>query len=115
MRISDWSSDVCSSDLEADVAAHVLEPRFVAVLRADRGQLVVAFAEAAGDDGRRGVGNLHGLGHLIRSIAAAGEVEHDGFSFRVERRHRQPYAGQHISRTSCQGEAGYYMELRVVD
>src|SRR3546814_16030528 len=36
MRISDWSSDVCSSDLEptmADVAADVLEARAIALMR----------------------------------------------------------------------------------
>src|SRR3546814_11320591 len=60
MRISDWSSDVCSSDLVFDGVEDVVEPRL--------GQPLVLGDEVA-DPGRRGVETVAGedlaphLGH----------------------------------------------------
>src|SRR3546814_7975738 len=61
MRISDWSSDVCSSDLEA-VTAAFLEKLF---------ELVGDFGRAADDVRRNPAGKLLGnlaQGHLVAEV-----------------------------------------------
>src|SRR3546814_9940494 len=51
MRISDWSSDVCSSDLEIDARHRARRALADALLeRHHQGRLAEAFLEAAGDD-----------------------------------------------------------------
>src|SRR3546814_7078237 len=42
MRISDWSSDVCSSDLGADAAARLVLGRFQRLQDADGGVVIAA-------------------------------------------------------------------------
>src|SRR3546814_12030622 len=72
MRISDWSSDVCSSDLKAammvgslGIARAVLEKDAMAALRA-----VAAGAEGAGAQPARTIdGPPHGLDDALRPFA----------------------------------------------
>src|SRR3546814_309492 len=49
MRISDWSSDVCSSDLNPVSHAHVVTSTTHKTLRGPRGGIIVASREGAGD------------------------------------------------------------------
>src|SRR3546814_6291975 len=56
MRISDWSSDVCSSDLVADVVVGPAEQHRIDALldqAADHRRLGAGKAEAAGERGQR--------------------------------------------------------------
>src|SRR3546814_19546613 len=82
MRISDWSSDVCSSDLEAGVAEHVLDVELPAV---DLRRLLVhrhvdaehrqRIARLAGDGaGRLPVLADAGLDHPRRTGIVVGDV-----------------------------------------
>src|SRR3546814_17355963 len=66
MRISDWSSDVCSSDLIAQIIGVIDDARQVGVLEIDARPVMMRRAdEGAGDERGRG------LGHRRRAIAAA--------------------------------------------
>src|SRR3546814_1334085 len=59
MRISDWSSDVCSSDLVGGIATHVVE--FLVQPRLGIGQVHVARVETArGGDRGGGFGEIAG-------------------------------------------------------
>src|SRR3546814_21132997 len=75
MRISDWSSDVCSSDLAGSVAEPAVEQR--AVLEADQATGLVGYAVIRGDAGivvanvnhalaRNMLDGLGGLGDQLR-------------------------------------------------
>src|SRR3546814_17199817 len=63
MRISDWSSDVCSSDLQLVEAGEQRGRRELVAIDADR----IAFFEIDGDDGRL-------VGRRLRTDAARGDV-----------------------------------------
>src|SRR3546814_3249433 len=64
MRISDWSSDVCSSDLSADGRARSFG-RVLGDAPAAVGQVLVAFLPFAGAVRRR---DLHGGDLVFRAI-----------------------------------------------
>src|SRR3546814_3089623 len=67
MRISDWSSDVCSSDLKADVA---LDPGPVAIARrilAVAGHYLAAFRALFQDD-------VDDAGKSVRAVLCRGTV-----------------------------------------
>src|SRR3546814_5331662 len=64
MRISDWSSDVCSSDLTKDIARDALLPRFVGII------LRLGFDRPIANIGR-------GDRHQRRMDGAAGARHHD--------------------------------------
>src|SRR3546814_17730755 len=53
MRISDWSSDVCSSDLRQDALDRAVEPRRVAAGEIGARGAVVRHEERVADEGDR--------------------------------------------------------------
>src|SRR3546814_4955692 len=70
MRISDWSSDVCSSDLEGGVFGHAAEPVAVGFQRGVD-QLVVQLVAA----GERAQVGAHARQRLGEHLAAKGAVD----------------------------------------
>src|SRR3546814_6021232 len=80
MRISDWSSDVCSSDLSLDDWRHVLDVNLTAAFvasqrfarRAERGKIINVISEFATFGGPMVVGytaSKHGLLGLTKTLA----------------------------------------------
>src|SRR3546814_12535081 len=86
MRISDWSSDVCSSDLEAvdrlavDVGADVVEvgARHVVGVAGRGGRRIPSLARVDLDHGA-GSGQLRARGHVEHAVGTDGDAvrEHD--------------------------------------
>src|SRR3546814_15022546 len=77
MRISDWSSDVCSSDLDVTVAERVLGDRFAVDLRAvGRIEIFEERVLENGDDG--GVATGHGL-VIERDVVVRMPADADAF------------------------------------
>src|SRR3546814_5770203 len=108
MRISDWSSDVCSSDLHAVIGDHPARcDEFLAqpegrrhADRLDRGIDALAFREIANQthDGiTRAVERVRGAEPARDSKAVVVEIDHDDASRRVELRGEQ---GRKPDRTS---------------
>src|SRR6185312_2630205 len=92
---------------ERDVAMHVFEPRFLAVLRLDGGELIVTFPEIADDDCRRDIGYVHRLGNHVRAVTVAGQIEGDGLAILVEWRYRQAESDDHeIHGLDLRGQRG---------
>src|SRR3546814_1582411 len=74
MRISDWSSDVCSSDLDVAAVAHLLVAR-------------AAFIELVGDELARGIGLHLGL-EAPRRLVIERDVAPDVAAFEQRGAHR---------------------------
>src|SRR3546814_14854070 len=77
MRISDWSSDVCSSDLRADVPTHVDRDRRVGEAGGQPGDPVGVLDQCLIDrePGTRHVGREHVEAlELERDVAGAAEI-----------------------------------------
>src|SRR3546814_14127082 len=85
MRISDWSSDVCSSDLAGDVAAAFVEQR--------GGGVEVVVGQGQGEVGQR-LGHARGGRHAEGQRAAAGLDQ--------------------IGRASCRERVCQYVSISVV-
>src|SRR3546814_14140498 len=84
MRISDWSSDVCSSDLEDLLAAHLVrdhQHELVALLLRDQGQADAGVARRALDQGVAGLDVAALLGGLDHAHADAVLDRTPGFWF----------------------------------
>src|SRR3546814_11187464 len=89
MRISDWSSDVCSSDLDAQTVTGVLE-----VLESEAERLLALEDRLRAAIVFRATASLLGFGAAM--LAAY-------------RRHKAARALQ-IGRSSCRGRVGQYVE-----
>src|SRR3546814_4209464 len=101
MRISDWSSDVCSSDLSADQPAdhlggivdHGNDPRIVDAGGADDadGADDLLLGIAVGRDDHRAAGEAEksvlGADENLHALRRAGEVERDRKSTRLNSIH----------------------------
>src|SRR3546814_14752175 len=79
MRISDWSSDVCYSDLIAIACAHRVE-------------LLDPVGHAAGEDARRRGADFLRLGDHVGAIAFEAHLKGDGFAILVGDRYREAEA-----------------------
>src|SRR3546814_9866325 len=72
MRISDWSSDVCSSDLHAEVAAYLGLGVAAFLVAQDHHAAAIDAAQAADDGGVVGVGAV--AGQLLELVADHADV-----------------------------------------
>src|SRR3546814_5633139 len=79
MRISDWSSDVCYSDLIAIACAHRVE-------------LLDPVGHAAGEDARRRGADFLRLGDHVGAIAFEAHLKGDGYAILVGDRYREAEA-----------------------
>src|SRR3546814_6516994 len=67
MRISDWSSDVCSSDLTGRVAEYAHGLAVVVIGQAVPGHVVEHFGAAVLDAGARAVEQVRRIGHRLHA------------------------------------------------
>src|SRR3546814_12188345 len=99
MRISDWSSDVCSSDLEAGVAEHVLDVELPAV---DLRRLLVHRHVDA--EHRQRIARLAGDGAGRLPVLADAGLDHP----------RRTGIVVEIGRASCRARVCQYVYILVV-
>src|SRR3546814_8668094 len=98
MRISDWSSDVCSSDLRARWQSHRLQARGRGQGGRDRRLLVDRMARQANP--RRGHGQDHGRPHNARHADALRRQAHDLRRLRADRSEEHTSELQSLMRIS---------------
>src|SRR3546814_8278068 len=112
MRISDWSSDVCSSDLHAGVAHHALQ-RVVARIAggAEKLQGIVGHLDRhlGGEDLR-----LRGLQHVGKAGSAVGSLMDEGAGGSELRRHvgQHPLQALELDRKSTRLNSMHYISSR---
>src|SRR3546814_14807252 len=109
MRISDWSSDVCSSDLAEDVTlpgfGHQMG-RLPAAAWADAAGLLQGVEEGMADEGVSGPGAAVPLGR--RQLGDARQRA-DGDSFVLARRPVHAAPSHEIGRASCRERVWQYV------
>src|SRR3546814_14974632 len=99
MRISDWSSDVCSSDLSANELGAVTDGRHCS-------------AEREGQDRRQGGGCAHELADKRKRKEEAGDIGRYGIARQAQhQRVAQPARHQRLDRKS--GVSGKSVSVRV--
>src|SRR3546814_11360072 len=111
MRISDWSSDVCSSDLERRLAAE-LEPQQLQIV-GGAAEDVLARTHAAGErdeprdrmPDQRGAQALAGAAHHVDD--AGGEIELGRELGNLQRRDRRALMALEDRKSVGEGEGGY--------
>src|SRR3546814_12700525 len=118
LRISDWSSDVCSSDLLLDVGVQALVDEaallVIDIVAGQRAEKIIIERRAARRTtvGGRPVQLLHHLGdraHILRDDLAAGVVVAEARSFA----HRFGPALQIVAH--CHSEQIFYEEIGVTE
>src|SRR3546814_3907458 len=97
MRISDWSSDVCSSDLRIGDLA-VLDPEARRTARVVAGVRVDAVPEQLGDE--------QAFAHLAQQFI---KTQHAGFDDQIEHTTRIAGCLQEIGRASCRERVCQYV------
>src|SRR3546814_12458774 len=104
MRISDWSSDVCSSDLGDFQTLHVEGARHVAeaCAAAGGGALVHLSAIGADRESRSAYGRSKGLGEAaVRAAFPAATIARPSIVFGREDRFVNRFAEMKIGRAAC--------------
>src|SRR3546814_20324309 len=74
MRISDWSSDVCSSDLPTRELYTAINPKFAAKWKAETGQ-TVRITMSHGGSGKQARAVIDGLDADVATLALAYDVD----------------------------------------